>query len=305
MLLRQTEQLPDHPTIDVLDAEMATKIMLDSQAAAVRSVHDAIPAINQAARVMAGCINSGSTLIYVAAGSSGLMALADICELPGTFGIPSDQLRLHMAGGVPVDGKMPGKTEDDTANADQIAAQISENDCVIALSASGSTPYPVAIAELAAARGASVIGVANNAGTPLLKIAGIAVCLPTPPEVLAGSTRLGAGTAQKVALNTMSTLMGVHLGHVYRGRMVNLIADNAKLRTRAVGIVRDTTGVTDHAAEAALEMADGHVKLAILIASGMDTAAAQAALTNFKGHLGLCLTDQNNHQKTTTKGRIR
>lgn len=296
MLLRRTEQLPDHPPIDTLDAEMAAMIMLDSQVAAVRSVQDAMPAINQAARILADCIASGGTLIYVAAGSSGLMALADVCELPGTFGIPSAQLRLHMAGGVPVDGKMPGKTEDDTADADQIAAQIRKNDCVIALSASGSTPYPVAIAEMAVARGAPVIGIANNAGTPLLRIADIAICLATPPEVLAGSTRLGAGTAQKVVLNMMSTLMGVHLGHVYCGRMVNLIADNTKLRTRAVGIVRDTTGVTDRAAEAALEMADGHVKLAILIASGMDTTAAQVALTKTKGHLGLCLTDQNKNQ---------
>lgn len=296
MLQRQTEQLPDHPTIDAIDAETAAMIMLDSQIAAVQSLKGAMPTINKAAHLMADCIGAGGTLIYVAAGSSGLMALADVCELPGTFGIPSDQLRLHMAGGIPTDGKMPGQTEDDTDNANQISAQIKENDCVIALSASGSTPYPVAIAEMAAARGASVIGIANNADTPLLNIATIAICLPTPPEVLAGSTRLGAGTAQKVALNTMSTLMGVHLGHIYRGRMVNLIADNAKLRERAADIVRDITDVTDHAAKAALEKADGHVKLAVLIASGMDTAAAQTILIKTKGHLGPCLTNLNKNQ---------
>lgn len=290
MPLRQTENLPDHPAIDAVDAEMAATFMLDSQVAAVRAVRNALPEITQAAKLMANCIASGGTLIYAAAGSSGLMALADVSELPGTFGIPAQQLRLHMAGGVPIDGHMPGQTEDDTATAQAIADQINQNDCLIALSASGSTPYPVAIAEMAATRGASVIGIANNPDTPLLNIANIAVCLPTAPEVLAGSTRLGAGTAQKAALNTMSTLMGVHLGHVFQGRMVNLIADNAKLLSRASGIVRDITCVPDTTAQAALETASGDVKLAILIASGLNLAKANAALTRHKGQLGPCLT---------------
>jgi len=289
MLLRQTENLPDHPAIDAVGPDVAAKMMLDAQVAAVGAIAGASDAITRAAQVMADTITSGGTLIYAAAGSSGLMALADVCELPGTFGIPTDQLRLHMAGGVPADGHMPGQTEDDTDQADAIAADITQNDCLIALSASGSTPFPVAIAEKAAARGASVIGIANNPDTPQLSIADIAVCIHTPPEVLAGSTRLGAGTAQKVALNMMSTLMGLHLGHVYQGRMVNLIADNAKLRERAAGIVRTIADVSDQKAQTALETANGNVKVAILIASGLDPVQAQQALKVHKGHLGPCL----------------
>ena len=289
MLLRQTENLPDHPALDTLDADMAVTMMLDSHVAAVRAARTAIPDVVTAADAMAACISSGGTLIYAAAGSSGLMALADMCELPGTFGIPHTQLRLHMAGGVPVDGHMPGQTEDDTVEADIVAAQITKNDCVIALSASGSTPYSVAVAEMAKARGATVIGIANNPDTPLLNVADIAICIPTSAEVLAGSTRLGAGTSQKVALNMMSTLMGVQLGHIYQGRMVNLIADNAKLQVRAAGIVRDITNVPDHTAAEALAAAKGNVKLAILIASGFDAAAAASALVEHKGHLGPCL----------------
>lgn len=294
MLLRQTEKLPDHPAIDAMEADMAATIMLDSHVAAIRAVRAAIPDIVQAASAMTDCISSGGKLIYVAAGSSGLMALADACELPGTFGIPHAQLCLRMAGGVPIDGHMPGQTEDDITEAEVIAAQIAKIDCVIAISASGSTPYPVAIAEMAKARGATVIGIANNPATPLLNIADIAICAPTSAEVLAGSTRLGAGTSQKVVLNMMSTLMGVQLGHVYRGRMVNLIADNKKLLIRAVGIVRDLTRAPDHIASEALETAKGNVKLAILIASGFDPDAASDALDRHKGHLGPCL------KKTTT-----
>jgi N-acetylmuramic acid 6-phosphate etherase len=290
MLLRQTENLPDHAAIDAVDAISAAQMMIDGQISAVQSVAAASDKITQAAQVMADTIANGGTLIYAAAGSSGLMALADVCELPGTFGIQSHQLRLHMAGGVPGDGHMPGQTEDDTDTAEAIAAKITKADCLIALSASGSTPYPVAIAEKAAALGASVISIANNPDTPLLNIANIAIYLSTPPEVLAGSTRLGAGTAQKIALNIMSTLMGVHLGHVYRGRMVNLIADNAKLLDRAVNIVCEITEVPEHTARAALESAGGDVKIAIMIASGMTLDHAQKVLTLHKGQLGPCLT---------------
>ncbi|MGC1496991.1 MAG: N-acetylmuramic acid 6-phosphate etherase [Sulfitobacter sp.] len=289
MLPHQTESLPDHAAIDAVTPAMAVQMMLNGQVSAMKSVATANLEITQAAALMAATIASGGTLVYAAAGSSGLMALADVCELPGTFGIAPEQLRLHMAGGVPADGHMPGQTEDDTAEADLIASTLSKSDCVIVLSASGTTPYPIAIAQKAAARGAKVIAIANNAATPLLNSADIAICLPTPPEVLAGSTRLGAGTAQKVALNMMSTLMGVQLGHVYRGRMVNLIADNAKLRSRAALIVSDLAQVSLPHAHDALETATGDVKLAILIAKGLDKDSAKAALRINNGHLGPCL----------------
>src|SRR5690606_20422107 len=116
-------------------------------------------------------------------------------------------------------------------------------DCVIAVSASGSTPYALAIASHAKERGARVVALANNPGAALFEGADAAILLETPPEVISGSTRMGAGTAQKIAFNMFSTLVGVHLGHVHDGHMVNLKADNIKLKGRACRIVSDISGV--------------------------------------------------------------
>ncbi len=290
MFLPQTEMLADHgPRIDAMSVAAALEALLAGQIAAVSAVRAALPQIERAAARMAETITNGGTLVYVAAGSSGLMALADAAELPGTFGISQRQIRVCMAGGVPVDAVMPGDTEDDTAAAAAIAASLAPHDLVIALSASGTTPYPCAVAQLAAENAVGVVSIANNAGTPLLDLADIAICLPTPPEVLAGSTRLGAGSAQKVALNMLSTMAGVMLGHVHDGMMVNLAADNAKLRNRAGGIVATIAGVSADAATAAIRAAAGNTKLAILTAAGCSKSRARVLLQDHKGHLGACL----------------
>ncbi len=263
--------------------------MLRAQIEAVQSVEQAFPQIEAAARLMSETIRAGGTLVYVAAGSSGLIGLADGAELPGTFGTPQTQIRILMAGGVPQDGVMPGNTEDETADAQTIADGLAPTDLVIALSASGTTPYPCEIARCARARGIRIVGIANNAPSPLLELADVAIHLPTPPEVLAGSTRLGAGTAQKVTLNMMSTLAGVLLGHVHDGLMVNLHADNAKLRQRAAHIVAKIATVPPDRAARALDDADGNTKIAALIASGCDAERAKQLLQDNKGHLRPCL----------------
>lgn len=288
MLLPTTEKLSENEVIDALSAHQAAAFMLRGQLSAVEAVSRAAPEIVSAADAMAAAISSGNSLIYAAAGSSGLMALADASELPGTFGIPPDAIQIHMAGGVPVDGRMPGDTEDDEKAAETVARGISKGDVVIVLSASGTTPYALAVAKGARAKGGTLIAIANNPATRLLDLAGIPICLETPPEVIAGSTRLGAGTAQKAALNVMSSLMAVKLGHVYHGLMVNVVADNAKLVKRAVGIVGHIAGVPEPAAEAALQRTGGHTKTAILVATGCPPAAARELLATHNGHLGLC-----------------
>ncbi len=235
---------------------------------------------------MAEAIRQGGTLHYAAAGSSGLMAAADALELGGTFSIPASQLRVHMAGGIPTGVEMPGGTEDETADLERALADLGPKDVLIGVSASGSTPYTVAGATFAKARGATVIGIANNPGSPLLTLADHAVLLATPAEVISGSTRMGAATAQKIALNMLSTLMAIELGHVHDGMMVNLRADNIKLRARAIGIVTRITEVSDETAAQAIEAADGNVKCAILIASGAkDLAEATARLSTTGGKL--------------------
>ena len=287
MTARTTEHLHDGAAgLDQRPPEQIASLLAEGQLAAATSVQQAIPALCAGAEAMARALRSGGCLHYIAAGSSGLMAAADAQELGGTFSIPPAQLRIHMAGGLPTGVEMPGDTEDETDGLARALKTLTPTDTVIAVSASGSTPYTVAGARLANAQGATVIGIANNAGSDLLNLADHPILLETPPEILSGSTRMGAGTAQKIALNMLSTLMAVHLGHVHDGMMVNLTADNAKLRARARGIVARIATVSDVAATAALDAADGDVKTAILIAAcGHGRAAAQAVLKETNGHL--------------------
>ena len=270
-------------------AEVAS-ILAEGQVAASRAALVTAADIARAASAMAQSIRAGGCLHYVAAGSSGLMAAADAQELGGTFSIPPAQIRIHMAGGLPKGVEMPGDTEDDTDGLDVALAGLGPADTVIAVSASGTTPYTLAAVRIARDAGATVIGIANNPGAPLLTGADYAVCLATPPEVLSGSTRMGAGTAQKIALNMLSTLMAVELGHVHDGMMVNLHADNAKLRTRAEGIVARIAGVGTEAAQGAIAAAGGAVKPAILIAkAGITPAEAHDILRQTEGHLRAAL----------------
>lgn len=290
-MLPVTETLSKDEVIDALTSVGATELMLRNQHAAIQAVSCAAEQISEGARAMADAIRGQGSLVYAAAGSSGLMALADASELTGTFGIEQSRIQIHMPGGVPVDARMPGDTEDNIDFAQVASNEIKPADAVIVLSASGTTPYALAVARAAKLKGARVIAIANNANTPLLGSADVGICLETPPEVIAGSTRLGAGTAQKVALNLMSSQMGIELGHVYQGQMVNVIADNAKLKKRAEEMVARIAGVTVDSARNALTQAGGGTKLAILVAKGCDLPAAQVLLSTHEGHLGPCLKE--------------
>ena len=265
---------------DMRPPQEALAILAAAQVEAAQAVQHAVPAIAEAAQLAATCLGGGGRLVYAAAGSSGLMALADGLELPGTYGIERDRIKILLAGGAAALTEMEGGPEDDAdaARAEIAAAGIGAGDCVIALTASGYTPYPMAAVEAARAAGARTIGISNNRGAAIFERVDVAICLPTPPEVIAGSTRMGAGTAQKIALNMLSTMMAVHLGHVHDGFMVNVIADNAKLRGRARGIVMAVSGVDDEVAAAALEQTGGAVKAAILLAAGADGVDAARRL---------------------------
>jgi len=289
MSATQTEMTHAHaPGFDMMAPEEALAILAAAQAQAAQAVAEAIPDIARGAALAASCLEKGGRLIYAAAGSSGLMALADALELPGTYGIARDRIRILLAGGTESLVAMEGGSEDDEASARNELAALAPGpeDCLIALTASGSTPYPMAAAEAARAAGARTIGFSNNHGAPLFSRVDVAICLATPPEVIAGSTRMGAGTAQKIALNMLSTQMAVHLGHVHDGFMVNLIADNMKLRGRARRIVMAVTGVSEAGATAALELAEGAVKPAILLAAGAQSRDdADRLLAEHKGRL--------------------
>jgi N-acetylmuramic acid 6-phosphate etherase len=273
----RTEAL--HSNAEGLDIQAPDAILsslVNAQIEAAKAVRDAIPAIAAAAEIIAARLNSGGKLAYAAAGSSGLMALADALELPGTFGIQRERIAILIAGGDDAFKTLAGGPEDDTdeASAAVAGAGIGKGDCLIAISASGSTPYAVQALKDARDRGAATIAIANNKETPLLKLADVAILLETPPEVIAGSTRMGAGTAQKIALNMLSTLTAIHLGHVHDGYMVNLTADNIKLRDRAARIVAAISGRDRQDAARLLEASGGVVKTAILLAAGAANADA-------------------------------
>ncbi|MCV3206597.1 N-acetylmuramic acid 6-phosphate etherase [Mesorhizobium sp. YC-39] len=262
--------------LDIQAPDAILSSLADAQIEAARAVRGAIPAIADAAEIIAGRLNGGGKLAYAAAGSSGLMALADALELPGTFGIKRDRIAILIAGGDEAFKTLAGGPEDDTgeAAAAVAAAGIGKDDCLIAVSASGSTPYAVRALEEARRRGAATIAIANNSDAPLLRLADVAILLETPPELIAGSTRMGAGTAQKIALNMLSTLTAIHLGHVHDGYMVNLMADNIKLRDRAARIVAAISGRGRDDAARLLEKSGGAVKTAILLAAGAASADA-------------------------------
>lgn len=265
--------------LDQRDPAEILALLASGQQAAASAVDAAIPALADAAGLVAQALRSGKKLIYAAAGSSGLMAMADALELPGTYGIPRDQIRLLLAGGLSSLGDMPGTPEDDTELAESDADVIAAGDCVLAVSASGSTPYVLKIAEIAKARGARIVAIANNSGARLFDGADVCVLLETPPEIVAGSTRMGAGTAQKLAFNMISTLAAIRLGHVHDGHMVDLRADNEKLRIRAAGMVAEIAEIGFDDARGWLETAGGSVKLAVLLAKGApDVGAAQELL---------------------------
>lgn len=287
LLQRATEELHEHAIgLDQRPAKDIARLLAKTQGVAATSVNSALSPICEGASAMARTIRQGGELHFLAAGSSGLMAASDALELGGTFSIPSAQIRIHMAGGMPSGVEMPGGTEDDTADLYDALGSLTSQDTVIAVSASGSTPYTIAGCEIARARNATILGIANNAGAPLFALSDHAILLETPPELISGSTRMGAGTAQKIALNMLSTLMAIELGHVHDGMMVNVRADNAKLRQRAAGIVASIADVPEATATKALKLTEGEVKSAVLAAAGnLAFDRAKSMLAETKGHL--------------------
>ncbi len=297
----RTEQRNDKASgLDERSPEDVLRLLHDAQIEAAASVARATSSIAKAALLAADTLRAGGRLAYAAAGSSGLMALADALELPGTYGIDPDRIVILLAGGVSSLSRLAGTYEDDTTQAasDITAAGLGQGDCLIAISASGTTPYALAAIDEAKKRGLKIISIANNPDVTLFQRADVAITLETPPEMVAGSTRMGAGTAQKIALNLLSTLMAVHLGHVHDGYMVNLTADNIKLRERAARIVSAISACDITDAAKLLEASGGSVKSAILLAAGAANAEKASeilesnqqrlrpALSELKGSLG-------------------
>ena len=264
-------QLDQYPTTELINA------LVDDQQHAVQAVRAAAPRIAAAVTAALLRIEAGGRLIYVGAGTSGRLGLLDSVELYPTFSWPHERALALLAGGkeamfVAVEG-----AEDDLHQgvADLAATHPTPNDVVLLLAASGATPYVLGALRAARAAGALTIGFANNVDAPVANEADIGVTLDTGSEIISGSTRLKAGTSQKIALNTFSSALMVRLNKVYGNLMVDLKPTNAKLVLRAVRLTMIATGADEHAARSALEQCDFHVKVAIVALSrktGIDEA---------------------------------
>jgi N-acetylmuramic acid 6-phosphate etherase len=287
-MARTEEQSDQFAELDRWDDLTILTALVDGQAHAVMAVRKALPLIAETAQAIADRLRGGGRLIYAGAGTSIRIAVQDGSELPATFGMPQDKLVYLIAGGREAMFEGAAEAEDDVQAAirDVEAAGCSNADALIAVAASGTTPYTVAAARRARELGSLVIAVANNSRSELARHADHEIFLDSGPEVIAGSTRMGAGTAQKCALNLLSTLVHVRLGAIYGGMMVNVRADNAKLKKRARAIVARIAKVDDDIAGAALDAAEGEVKPAVLICAGArDLARADQLLGETQGNL--------------------
>ena len=251
--------------LDTWPLERIVGEIVDGNRRAVEAVAAARTQLTAAAEAISARLATGGRLIYAGAGTSGRLALQDAAELLPTFGF--DRTLVLLAGGVEAGARAREGAEDDQAEARAELARhgVAGADAVIGVAASGRTPYTVSAVQAARDAGALTVGIANNPGTPLLEVAEYPVCLETGPEVLAGSTRLAAGTAQKIALNAISTATLVELGGAYGNLMVGMVPTNEKLRRRAARIVQLATGASAELAQEALRNADASIAAAIVM----------------------------------------
>lgn len=267
--------------------ELVTGIV-EGQFAAIGAVQGATAALAEAIDKAAERLAAGGRLIYMGAGTSGRIATQDAAELPPTFNWPYERALTLMAGGAGALTHAAEGAEDSEEEAvDSLkGVAVSANDVVIGIAASGRTPYVIAGLRFAREAGALTIGLYNNRGGKVGEAAEIPILIETGAELLAGSTRMKAGTAQKVALNAISTGVMIKLGFVYRGLMVEMRPTNVKLHERAARMVADLTGADMETARRTLSECDGVIKLAtVMLAKGVGRANAEAALERAGGNL--------------------
>ena len=286
---------PRHSDLASRPLDEAVAAMCEGQRAAVDAVGSQRAAITAAARAAAERLRGGrGRIAYAGAGTSGRLGVQDGVELVPTFGWDRARLVFLLAGGeAALTGAIEGAEDDEAAARTAVAAQsIGREDVLIALAASGRTPFTCAVLEAARAQGALTIALANNPDTRLLAEADHGIVLDTGAEVIAGSTRMGAGTAQRAALTVLSSAIMVALGRVHGGRMVAMVPTNAKLRARGTAMVADLAGVGEAAAGAAFEAGGGDVSVAVLVALGRSPAEARSMLAKHGGVLAAALQEE-------------
>jgi N-acetylmuramic acid 6-phosphate etherase len=286
--LPQTETInPKSVGLDVLATPQLVELLTREQRAAAEAVAECAPALARAVDAIATRLRSGGRLHYVGAGTSGRIGVLDASEMPPTFGVERDIVCAHIAGGdAALLAAIEGAEDDGDAGEREIAGHVSAGDAVVGISASGGAAYVVRAIQRARSIGAYTAAIVNSPGSALAAAAEEAIVLRTGAEPLTGSTRMKAGTAQKIALNTISTAVMVRLGKVYDNLMVDVVATNKKLRSRALRLVRSLTELDEPDATAALTAAGGSVKIAVVMAKrGVDAEEARRLLAQHGGAL--------------------
>lgn len=291
-----TEQRnPASKNLDRMPVAKILRLMNREDSKVAASVAREIPAIAEAVDAIVARIESGGRLIYVGAGTSGRLAVLDAAECPPTFGVPRTLVKALIAGGRKALTQAVEGAEDSASNAvrDLKKVRLSRNDVVVGVAASGSTPYVVAALAFAKRRKALTIGVASNRDCPLRSAVDIAITPEVGPEILTGSTRLKAGTSEKLVLNMLSTAVMVRLGHVYDNLMIDMALTNQKLRERSTRILEEASGQKPQAVEHALRQSGHDLRVAlVMLKKGVSAAAAKKKLTESKGNLRAALGEQ-------------
>lgn len=283
---QQHAELDQYPTAELIS------VLVDDQLQAVNAVRAAAPRIAAAVTAAVPRMEAGGRLIYVGAGTSGRLGVLDSVELYPTFSWPHERALALLAGGNSAMFVAAEGAEDDIDQGarDLIAVEPTVNDVVLCIAASGRTPYVLGALRAARAAGALTIGFANNTEAPVACEAEIGVTLDTGTEIISGSTRLKAGTSQKIALNTFSSALMVRLHKVYGNLMVDFRPTNLKLVQRAVRLTTFATGASEAEARAVLEQCGFHVKVAIVaLARKSSVADARALLDMARGSVRLAL----------------
>lgn len=289
-----TEQINERTAdLDILPIREALEIMNEEDQKVALAVRKEIPQIEKAVQAVIESFNKGGRLIYVGAGTSGRLGILDAVECPPTFGTPPEMVQGLIAGGEKAFLKAVEGAEDsmDMGVDDLKNIGLNPKDIVVGIAASGRTPYVKGALNYAKEIGCKTVAIACNKNSGIGAIADIAIEVVVGPEVLAGSTRLKAGTAQKLVLNMISTISMVGIGKAYKNLMVDVQLNNIKLQKRAENIIMTATGVDRDTAKQTLEKADGSVKLAItMILLNCSREEAEEKLAEANGHIRRIIT---------------
>jgi N-acetylmuramic acid 6-phosphate etherase len=283
---------PDHPGLDGYETRKLVATLVDDQGLAADAVKHAAFSITKAVDAAVPRLEAGGRLIYVGAGTSGRLGLLDSVELYPTFSWPPERALALLAGGRNALYRAIEGAEDDRERGaqDMRGVQPTRDDVVVLIAASGATPYTMGALHAAREAGALTIGIGNNSGAPIAQEAEVGIVLETGYELISGSTRLKAGTAQKIALNTFSSAVMVRLNKVYGNLMVDLKPTNAKLKRRSVQLTMLATGANEERALSTLQESDFHVKVAIVaITRNITPAQARARLDAVRGSVRAAL----------------